>query len=223
MQPNEQNQNSQQEQNQQFQQTTNPPVQPQVSDAGSQPLRNSQSKKPYVLAVLVSVVLIAGTVGAILLTSSSEEDKNSSSVQTEEQQSGESPSSPSAANSYSPVEVRSRDVQRIADINNLHMKLEEFFNQNAYYPGTFTVSTFPGIDAEALNDPDGNPVRIAKPVSDETAALAVPDPTKDTQYLYVPFSCSSSTECSGYVLKAYIEEEGSSYSNPYQKIGLNNP
>lgn len=131
-------------------------------------------------------------------------------------------------NNFQGAQAKARDTQRVTDINNLHTKLEEYYNDNNGYPSTFTAATFPGIDGESLNDPRGESIEINAVVADEAAATAVTAPgagsTGTSQYLYVPFGTSGcTTACTGYVLKTYIERESSTTPNPYTKQGLNNP
>lgn len=130
-------------------------------------------------------------------------------------------------NNFQGAQAKARDTQRVTDVNNLHTKLEEFYNDNNGYPNTFTADTFPGIDGESLNDPKGNPIDINDVVADEAAALAVdaPDGSGSTdQYQYVPFGTTGClTDCTGYVLRTYVEKPTATTTNPYVKLGLNNP
>lgn len=129
-------------------------------------------------------------------------------------------------NNFQGAQAKARDTQRVTDINNIHTKLEEYYNDNNGYPNTFTAATFPGIDGDSLKDPKGQSVTINAAVADETAADAVTAPTaaSASQYLYVPFGASGcTTACSGYVLKTYIEKPTSTTPDPYRKVGLNNP
>lgn len=129
-------------------------------------------------------------------------------------------------NNYVGVQAKGRDATRLSDINNIKDKLEEYYNDNNGYPNTFTATTFPGIDGESLKDPKGQSITINGVVADETAALAVTSPTltSTSQYLYVPFGASSCTNnCSGYVLKSYIEKPSTTIANPYVRKGASNP
>ena len=130
-------------------------------------------------------------------------------------------------NNFQGAQAKARDQQRTTDINNIHSKLEEFYNENNYYPNTFTASTFAGLDAEALKDPiGGDSIDIATPVADATtAAAAGTDPAADAassaSYRYVPFPTSCTNNCTGYVLKTSIEKPSSTTPNPYIKKSLN--
>ncbi|MBI1857111.1 prepilin-type N-terminal cleavage/methylation domain-containing protein [Candidatus Saccharibacteria bacterium] len=127
-------------------------------------------------------------------------------------------------NNFQGAQAKARDTQRVTDINNIHSKLEEYYNENNYYPSTFTASTFPGIDGESLKDPKGQTVTINAAVADQTAAQAVANPGTGNNYLYVPYNCTGTgnTECVGYVLKTYIEKPSATTPNPTVKLGLNN-
>lgn len=132
------------------------------------------------------------------------------------------PSSYSSSSSSSNIQASARDTQRRTDINAIHGKLEEYYNNNNGYPLTFTATTLSGIDSAALKDPNGATIAMSKAVTSESAALAVTSPSATgVNYLYVPFSCSG-TLCNGYVLKSFIEVPTASYPNPYTKKGLNN-
>lgn len=123
--------------------------------------------------------------------------------------------------SYSDAQAKARDTQRIADINSIYAKLEEYYNDNNSYPSEITASLLPGIDSEALIDPNKKNIVSAKSATSESAALAVKGATSTENYLYVPFGCVGSA-CKGYILKTYIEVPTSSSTNPYTKKGLNN-
>ncbi len=127
-------------------------------------------------------------------------------------------------NNFQGAQAKARDTQRVTDINNIHTKLEEYYNENNGYPNTFTAATFPGIDAESLDDPDGTAISINAAVADETAADAIAAPDTTGEYIYIPFptGCTGSA-CTGYILKTFIERPSGTTPNPYRKEGLNNP
>lgn len=130
-------------------------------------------------------------------------------------------------NNFQGAQAKARDTQRVTDVNNIHTKLEEYYNDNNGYPNTFTVATFPGMDAESLKDPKGTSISINAVVADETAADAVTAPTgvgSTAQYLFVPFGAAGcTTTCTGYVAKTFVEKPTTTTPNPYRKEGLNNP
>lgn len=129
-------------------------------------------------------------------------------------------------NNFQNAQAKARDTGRVTDINNIHSKLEEYYNDNGAYPSTFTQATFPGIDAGALLDAEGATVVINASVADETAADAVANPDTTQEYLYVPYPTGCVTTpaptCTGYVLKTFIERPTGTTPNPYRKEGLNN-
>lgn len=125
-------------------------------------------------------------------------------------------------NNFQGAQAKARDTQRVTDINNIHSKLEEYYNENGAYPSTIVAADLPGIDAESLNDPDGNAIVANAAVADATAAGAVANPDTDNEYLYVPYPTACTDDCTGYVLKTFIERPSDTTPNPYQKLGLNN-
>lgn len=128
---------------------------------------------------------------------------------------------PSSRSTTPSASTSARDTVRRTDINAMHAKLEEYYNNNNGYPSTFTAATFPGLDSAALIDATGKSIAIAKATANESAALAVASPTTLANYLYVPFGCTS-TLCKGYILKTFIESPTGTFPNPYTKKGLNN-
>lgn len=133
-------------------------------------------------------------------------------------------------NNFQGAQAKARDTQRVTDTNNVHSKLEEYYNENGAYPGdldtnavnSLTAADFPGIDAESLSDPDGNAIVSNAAVADATAANAVANPDTDDEYIYIPYPTGCTDDCTGYVLKAFIERPNDNTTNPYVKLGLNN-
>jgi len=130
-------------------------------------------------------------------------------------------------NNFQGAQAKARDTQRVTDINNVHSKLEEFYNDNNAYPQTFSAATFAGIDAQSLVDPDGTAIVINAAVADEAAADAVANPTTsggEYRYIAFPTGCTATpANCTGYVMKTFVERPTSTTPNPYRKEGLNNP
>lgn len=133
-------------------------------------------------------------------------------------------------NNFQGAQAKARDTQRVTDLNNIHSKLEEYYNENNGYPNGASVAlsttTFAGIDADSLKDPKGQTITVNAIVADATAADAVTAPTisSASQYLYVPFGAATCTNnCTGYILKSFIEKPTTTTPNPYKKLGLNNP
>jgi len=126
-------------------------------------------------------------------------------------------------NNFQGAQAKARDTQRVTDINNVHSKLEEYYNENGAYPSTIVAADLPGIDAESLNDPDGTAIVANAAVADAAAANAVADPDTDGgEYLYIPYPTGCTDDCTGYVLKTFIERPADGDPNVYTKSGLNN-
>lgn len=123
-------------------------------------------------------------------------------------------------NNFQGAQARARDVHRITDINTIHSQLEVYFNENGAYPQTFTAATFPGMDPESLVDPRGQSIVINAAVANEGAAGA--NPTAANNYLYTAWPTGCTNDCTGYLLKTYIERESETTPNPTERRGLNN-
>jgi len=130
-------------------------------------------------------------------------------------------------NNFQGAQAKARDTQRRTDINNIHAKLEEFYNENGNYPATFDATTLPGIDTGSLSDPDENTIArsavtaTTKPATSYTATKPVaPSPE---QYTYAGYSCSGTTAtdtCAKYVMYGWLEKVTGTYA-PYEKNSLN--
>lgn len=125
-------------------------------------------------------------------------------------------------NNFQGAQARARDTHRVTDINTLHSQLEVYFNEHGAYPQAFTAATFRGMDAQALVDPDGNSIVINAAVADETAANAVAAPTTNNEYQYIAWPTGCTNNCTGYILRSFIERPGANIPNPYVKRGLQN-
>lgn len=128
---------------------------------------------------------------------------------------------------YQGARAKERDTQRVTDINLIDNKLETYFNVNNSYPASFNSSQLFGIDANSLKDPDGNMVVFASPVANADAAQAHANPNSHSKssYLYIPYPSGCTNEaknCSGFILKSFIEKPTSTTPNPYTKVGINN-
>lgn len=131
---------------------------------------------------------------------------------------------------YQAARAKERDTQRVNDINLIDSKLETYFNEKNAYPATFTAADLYGIDPDALKDPNGHTIFIHAPVADATAAQAVPNPGPNnpetkSSYIYTPYPAGCSNQannCTGFVLKSYIEKPTGTTPNPYTKVGINN-
>lgn len=123
--------------------------------------------------------------------------------------------------------AKRRDNQRVNDINTIYSKLETYFNENDSYPSTFTSQDLFGIDENVLKDPEGRLIVIHGSVDNATAAQAVPSPDESSasDYLYIPYPYGCTNEaknCTGFILKSFIEKPTTITPNPYIKVGLNN-
>jgi type II secretory pathway pseudopilin PulG len=115
---------------------------------------------------------------------------------------------------YQAARAKERDTQRIKDVNLIDSKLE-------------TSKDLFGIADENLKDPNNQLIVIHAPVGDSTAAQAVPNPlvSSKSSYLYIPYPAgctNAANNCSGFVLKTYVEKPTSTTPNPYTKVGINN-
>lgn len=129
-------------------------------------------------------------------------------------------------NNFQGAQAKARDQARTTDINNIHGKLEEFYNEFNYYPNTFTAATFAGIDEGSLLDPTGgNSITINAAVADATTADGVAAATADTpttsSYIYIPYPTGCTNNCTGYRLKTFIEKPSPTTPNPFVKKSLN--
>ena len=128
---------------------------------------------------------------------------------------------------YQGARAKERDTQRVTDINLIDNKLETYYNVNSSYPAKFNSSQLFGIDVNNLKDPNGRMIVFANPVADATAAQAQANPNTNSQssYLYIPYpsGCTNAAKnCTGFILKSFIEKPTSTTPNPYTKVGINN-
>ncbi len=99
------------------------------------------------------------------------------------------------------AQSKAQDTVTKNDINSVYQKLEEFYNENGFYPLeqdmiTSGSSLFPGIDSEALIDDNGNKIN-------------------EGIYSYKTEECSI-VGCARYTLSAELKD-GSTYT----KVSLN--
>lgn len=128
---------------------------------------------------------------------------------------------------YKAARAKERDTQRVHDINLIDSKLETYYNAKGAYPAKFTANDLFGIDADALKDPSGHSITFNTPVANAEAARATASPqassASDYTYIAYPTNCTNAANnCTGFVLKTYIEKSTSTTPNPYTKVGLNN-
>ena len=120
------------------------------------------------------------------------------------------------------AQATARDTQRVVRINSMHSKLEEYYNENIGYPTTMNVANFPGLDAQTLNDNNGQAIVVYTNSATETEASSTAMPNDSKEFQYIGYACDP-TSCQGYVLRTYIEKPTTLHPNPYTKTGLMNP
>lgn len=133
-------------------------------------------------------------------------------------------------NNFQGAQAKARDQQRTTDINNLHSKLEEKYNDDGFYPEAINpeatiTDQFPGIDPGSAIDPNGNYIANQTALAAGGSWVESSPGTASTtaQYHYTPRDCSGTpAECSDYQLKAGIEQPSDTLEDPYIKYGLNN-
>lgn len=138
-------------------------------------------------------------------------------------------------NNFQGAQAKARDTQRITRINAIHSKLEEFHNEANGYPAAASVTAnFPGIDVNAVKDPRGGTITDTI-VADNAAMVAAAAPVtgsgNEFKYVTYPTGCSlalsggtySGTACTGYRLMTFVERPTTTTTNPYIKLGLQNP
>ncbi|MDQ5972541.1 MAG: ral secretion pathway protein [Patescibacteria group bacterium] len=128
---------------------------------------------------------------------------------------------------YQAQRAKQRDSQRVQDINLIDNKLETYYNDKNAYPATLSAQELFNIDEAVLKDPDGKTIVAHPPVGDSVAAQAVANPNEKSasSYLYIPYptGCTNAANnCTGFVLKTFIEKPTSTTPNPYTKVGINN-
>ena len=104
-------------------------------------------------------------------------------------------------NNYSGAQAKASDTERKNDINAIYQKLEEHYNEYGEYPTIDELvlnseENLPGIDQEALVDPDGKRIQQG-------------------DYQYTPAGCTA-IGCATYELSAILED-----GSPYSKTSLN--
>ena len=102
---------------------------------------------------------------------------------------------------FSGAQTAAEDTERKTDINAIHVKFEEHYNEYASYPNLKELTEqgadgLPGIDPEALIDPNGKKIQ-------------------DGEYTYSPSGCTA-TGCAHYKLSALLDD-----GTVYKKESLN--
>lgn len=121
-------------------------------------------------------------------------------------------------NNFQGAQAKARDSQRRTDINNIHGKLEEYYNEKGGYPNeALTIASIttllPGMDEGSIQDADN--VVITSSFS-TGAAASTTNPGNSGEYRYDAYDCTSATtapstptvptSCSKYELKAFVEK-----------------
>lgn len=115
---------------------------------------------------------------------------------------------------FSGIQRKARDSERITDIKSIHGQLEAYHAQNGYYPtlanlqsDAFIGTDLPGLDVEAARDPKGSGA------NDVTGSVAA----NDYAYVLTPANCDNDPavngECASYVLTATLEDGGTEVKN----------
>lgn len=104
-------------------------------------------------------------------------------------------------NNYSGAQAQASDVERKTDINHIYQKLEEHYNEYGEYPTVDEIvlnseENLPGIDAEALIDPNNKRLQLG-------------------DYMYSPTGCTA-IGCAKYELSAKLDD-----GTTYVKTSLN--
>ncbi len=89
------------------------------------------------------------------------------------------------------LESGSRDETRRTAINAMYYNLEDvFYAKNSYYPQSIDEKNLTAMDKSLLSDPNGQKVGSAK-----------------SDYRYEPTGCAMDGKCTGYTLRAALENE----------------
>ena len=128
-------------------------------------------------------------------------------------------------NNFQGAQAKARDVQRKADINAIHGKLEEFYNNNNGYPdGNLDTTVLAGADVDALKDADGTAIGYNGGFIVSTTA-PTPTVSNTAEYAYAAYGCTTAgaqstvgATCTKYVLKTFLEKDA---TGSFTKNSLN--
>lgn len=118
------------------------------------------------------------------------------------------------------AQAKGRDTVRQTSINSIYQKLEEYYNDNGQYPGeALTAALFPGIDADALSDPDNNAIAVAikQNATMDTDPYTAGTKPAGAQFSYYGYDCTADVvgvgeTCAKYVLYGWSEAGSANYS-----------
>lgn len=120
-------------------------------------------------------------------------------------------------NTFQGVQARARDTERRTDINSIATQLEAYYADFGHYPDgsaattcgdagaescALTTLTARGLDSEALNDPNNNPVNVG----------AIGNNTDNEYYYDVTGATCSGGQCDSFTLVTNLESESTQYS-----------
>jgi general secretion pathway protein G len=116
---------------------------------------------------------------------------------------------------YNGVQSKARDTKRQTDINAIQGQVEAYNTNAGFYPtlaninsGAWRAVNMKGLDANALQDPQGN-----------AQALVAAPAAKSYAYAPLPAGCDdSATSCTSYTLTATLENQING-SGTYVKTG----
>jgi len=112
--------------------------------------------------------------------------------------------------------ARARDAERQTDLIYLNTLLEVYYVENGYYPSggiettcgsdgasscIFSANLFEGLNQEALNDPDGNPI-VTLVITEDSLTENI----EKGKYYYLPTGCSSG-HCQSFDLTSDLEDD----------------
>lgn len=121
------------------------------------------------------------------------------------------------------AQIRARDKERQSDIDTIHARLEEYYQDKGAYPATVDASLFPRIDPSVMISPNDEPIQVNMPVATQMDARSTANPDiTGPQYTYTAYPSGCSTNCVGYILKTFTEQPSNDFPNPYIQGGLHN-
>ena len=132
-------------------------------------------------------------------------------------------------NNFQGAQAKARDTQRRTDINNVHGKLEEFYNEKGGYPNeNLTTTLLAGMDSGSITDAKDGSMKFSYATAATLPASTVAL-NAGNEYEYAGYSCANATAtagalCGKYVLRAALEKPSASEvtaGNAFVKNSLN--